>query len=138
MAALDFGLRKRPLGGKAARSAREILLAVLPAQQQEIASGLHRTLVVDPIQAHSEPPLPGIEDALRAALEGPHPVKLLYQALDAEAPSERVVRPYGMAYRGTAHATAARLRCWTRLSCGKLCWRWGMESWPVTIGCVHR
>lgn len=102
MAALDFGLRKRPLGGKAARSAQEKLLAVLPTQQQEIATGLHHTLVVDPIQAYSQPPLPGIENALRAALEGPHPVKLLYQALDADEPSERVVRPYGMAYRGTA------------------------------------
>ena len=102
MAALDFGRRKRPVGGAAARSAWEKLLAVLPAQQQELASGLGRTLVVDPIQAYSLPPSPDVEAACRAAVEGPHPLRILYQALHAEAPVERVVRPYGMAYRGTA------------------------------------
>ena len=37
-----------------------------------------------------------------AAVEGPHPLRILYQALHAEQPVPRVVRPYGMAYRGTA------------------------------------
>ncbi len=102
MAALDFGLRKRPLAGTAAHSAREKLLAVLPAKQQEMASGLNQTLVVDPIQAYSLPPSPDVEAACRAAVEGPHPLRILYQALHAEQPVPRVVRPYGMAYRGTA------------------------------------
>ncbi|MBP2018703.1 putative DNA-binding transcriptional regulator YafY [Symbiobacterium terraclitae] len=102
MAALDFAQRKRPLGGKAARSALEKLLAVLPQPQQEMASGLNRVLVVDPIQAYSLPPPPDVEAACRAAVEGPHPLRILYQALSAEEPVERVVRPYGLAYRGTA------------------------------------
>ncbi|BAD41301.1 helix-turn-helix transcriptional regulator [Symbiobacterium thermophilum] len=102
MAALDFGQRKRPVGGTAARSAWEKLLAVLPAAQQELATGLDRTLVVDPIQAYSLPPSPDVEAACRAAVEGPHPLRILYQSLHADAPVERVVRPYGMAYRGTA------------------------------------
>lgn len=102
MAALDFALRKRPVAGKAARTAREKLLAVLPSQQQELASGLNRVLVVDPIQAYSLPPHPDVEAACRAAVEGPHPLRMLYQALSAEEPVERVVRPYGLAYRGTA------------------------------------
>jgi len=102
MAALDFGLRKRPVAGSAARSAWEKLLAVLPAQQQELAGELNQTLVVDPIQAYSLPPSPDVEAACRAAVEGPHPLRILYQSLRAEEPVERVVRPYGLAYRGTA------------------------------------
>jgi len=102
MAALDFAERKRPLAGKAAQTAREKLLAVLPSQQQELATELDRTLVVDPIQAYSLPPSPDVEDACRAAVEGPHPLRIVYQSLGAEEPSERVVRPYGLAYRGTA------------------------------------
>jgi len=102
MAALDFARRKPPVAGKAAESAREKLLAVLPAQQKEMASELNRVLVVDPIQAYSLPPDPEVESACRAAVEGPHPLRILYQALGAEKPTERVVRPYGLAYRGTA------------------------------------
>jgi len=102
MAALDFARRKPRVAGEAAESAREKLLAVLPAQQQEMATELNRVLVVDPIQAYSLPPDPDVEAACRAAVEGPHPVRILYQALSAEEPVERVVRPYGLAYRGTA------------------------------------
>ncbi|MEW8978957.1 MAG: WYL domain-containing protein [Symbiobacterium sp.] len=102
MAALDFAERKLPLAGKAAQSAREKLLAVLPRPQQEVASEVNRTLVIDPIQAYSLPPSPDVEAACRAAVEGPHRLRILYQALSAEEPTERVVRPYGLAFRGTA------------------------------------
>lgn len=101
VAALDFARRSRSLGGAAAASALEKLRAVMPGPQQELAAGLHETLVVDPLQAHSHPALPGVEEAIRQALQGGHPVRILYQALAAEAPSERTVRPYGLAYRGT-------------------------------------
>ncbi|MFZ5825124.1 MAG: helix-turn-helix transcriptional regulator [Bacillota bacterium] len=100
-AALDFARRSRPLGGAAAVSALEKLRAVLPAAHQELAAGLDETLVVDPLQGHSLPAPPEVEEALRAGLQGPHPVRIRYQALAAEAASERVVRPYGLAYRGT-------------------------------------
>lgn len=102
MASLDFGRRNRALGGKAARSAQEKLLAVLPNREQELAAGLNQTLVVDPIQAHSQPAPPAVEEALRKALEGHDRVRISYQALEADAPTERVVRPYGLAYRGVA------------------------------------
>jgi len=102
VAALDFGQRSRVLGGGAMAAAREKLMAVLPNRQKEIAAGLEQTLVVDPLPGHSHPALPGVEEAIRSALQGPHPVRIAYQALAAEAPSERVIRPYGWAYRGTA------------------------------------
>jgi predicted DNA-binding transcriptional regulator YafY len=100
-AALDFARRRRALGGSFAASALEKLRAVLPGPQKELAAGLDETLVVDPLQGHSEPASPGVEEAIRQALSGGHPVRIRYQALAAEAPSERVVRPYGLAYRGT-------------------------------------
>lgn len=102
MAALDFGRRKGPLGGKAAASAQEKLLAVLPTTQKELAAGLTEIMVVDPVQAYSKPPAPGVEESLRTAIGDRHPVRLVYQALDADQPGERVVEPYGLAYRGTA------------------------------------
>lgn len=101
VAALDFARRSRSLGGTAASSALEKLRAVLPEPQQELAAGLDETLVVDPLQAHAQPSEPGVEEAVRQALQGGHPVRIRYQALAAEAPSERTVRPYGLAYRGT-------------------------------------
>lgn len=101
-AALDFGRRRRSsLGGKAAASALEKLLAVMPAPHREMVAGLDDTLVVDPLQAHSQPGLPGVEQALRSAIQGSHPVRINYQALEASTPSQRTVRPYGLAYRGT-------------------------------------
>ncbi|MFZ5817884.1 MAG: helix-turn-helix transcriptional regulator [Bacillota bacterium] len=101
MTALDFAQRSRSLGARAAKSAREKLLAGLPSREKELAAGLDETLVVDPIQGHSDPAGPEVEARLQAALQGPHPVRIRYQALAAEEPTERVVRPYGQAYRGT-------------------------------------
>lgn len=102
MAALDFGRRNRSLHPKAALTAQEKLRAVLPSKEQEIAAGLDQTLVVDPVPGQSQPAQPGVDERLRAALQGPHPVRIQYQALAAEQPTERVIRPYGLAYRGTA------------------------------------
>jgi len=101
VAALDFARRRRSLGGAAAANALDKLLAVMPAAQKEMALGLDERLVVDPWQAHSDPAAPGIEPALQAALQGQHPVRIAYEALGASEPSERTVRPYGLAYRGT-------------------------------------
>lgn len=95
VAALDFARRSRPLGGAAAVSALEKLRAGMPAAHQELAAGLDETLVVDPLQGHSLPALPGVEDALRAGLQGPHPVRLRYQALAATVLPATFVRPAG-------------------------------------------
>lgn len=101
-AALDFAKRNRILAGKAAMTAMEKLMAVLPSSQQEIVNDLDETLVVDPVPAHSVECAPGVEKNLTAAIQGSHPVRITYQALAAAEPTDRVVRPYGMAYRGTA------------------------------------
>lgn len=102
-AALDFCRRNRALGSiSAAQSVEEKLLAALPRQEQQMAVGLDQTLVVEPVQAHSVPPLPEVEEALRTALAHRNRVRIRYQALAAESPTERVVRPYGLAYRGVA------------------------------------
>lgn len=101
VAALDFARRRRSLGGSAAASALEKLTAVMPGPQQELAAGLEEHLVVDPWQARSLPGLPEIEQRIRGAVQGGHPIRITYEALNADRPSERVVRPYGLAYRGT-------------------------------------
>lgn len=100
--ALDFARRRRSLTGKAAGSAMEKLLAVMPLTHQELVAGLDETLVVDPLQAHSLPGLPGIEQLLTAAIQGSHPVRIRHLSPGAAEQTERVIRPYGMAYRGTA------------------------------------
>ncbi|MDB4898022.1 MAG: GntR family transcriptional regulator [Firmicutes bacterium] len=100
--ALDFARRRRSLAGKAAASAMDKLLAVMPLPHQAMVAGLDETLVVDPLQAHSLPGLPGVEQALTAAIQGGHPVRIEHISPGAETQTERVIRPYGMAYRGTA------------------------------------
>lgn len=103
MAALDFCRRSKALGSlSAADSVQEKLLAVLPHRQQQIAVELDQTLVVEPVQAHSVPPLPAVEEALRLAAEEQRRVRIRYQKLGADTPTDRVVRPYGLAYRGVA------------------------------------
>lgn len=103
MAALDFCRRNRALGSlSAAHSVQEKLLAVLPHRQQQMAAGLDQTLVVEPIQAHSVPPLPAVEEALRTAAEEQRRVRIRYQKLGADTPTDRVVRPYGLVNRGVA------------------------------------
>lgn len=102
VAALNFGQRKSPLGGKAAISAQEKLLANLPVRERELAAGLTETMVVDPVQAYSQPAAPGVEEKLRAAIDGRNKVKITYQGMNDDKPIERVVRPFGLAYRGTA------------------------------------
>lgn len=101
MAALDFAGRRRPLGGRSALSAQEKLIAVMSATNQALAAGLGENLVVDPIPGYSLPGLPGVDRQLTAAIQGAHPVRLRYLAMGAEEPTERTVRPYGLAYRGT-------------------------------------
>lgn len=101
MAALDFARRRRVLGGEAAASAMEKLAAVLPGPQQELAAGVESLLVVDPVPAHSEFP-PEVEQALRQALQTQRKLWIRYAALRDEVPTERVVHPYGLTYRGTS------------------------------------
>lgn len=101
VAALDFAGRRRSLGGTAAAAALDKLRAVMPGPQQELAAGLDEALVVDPWQAHDLPGAPGVEQALRAATQGQHPVRIRYHALSTGAVAERKVRAYGLAYRGT-------------------------------------
>lgn len=100
-AGLDFGRRRRSFGGKAAVTALDKLLATMPASHQELVQGLDETLVVDPLQGHSLPAPPGVEEQLAAAVQGGHPVRIRYRALAGGEPTERTVRPYGLAYRGT-------------------------------------
>ncbi|MDB4894397.1 MAG: GntR family transcriptional regulator [Firmicutes bacterium] len=100
--ALDFARRSRALAGKAADSAMDKLLAVMPAPHQEMVAGLDATLVIDPLQAHSLPALPGVEEALTSAVQGGHPVRIRHVSLRSAEQTERVIRPYGLAYRGTA------------------------------------
>ena len=102
-AALNFARRRRSMmAGKAAAGAMDKLLAVMPTAHREMVAGLEETLVVDPIHSHSVPGAPGVEQRLTSAMQGCHPIRICYQALDAEAASERVIHPYGLAYRGTA------------------------------------
>lgn len=100
-AALDFA-RRRDLGGTAAASALEKLRAVMSGRQQELAAGLDQTLVVDPVPAQSLPPNPAVEQALTRAVQDGRLLRLWYHSLAGDEPTERVVRPYGLAYRGTA------------------------------------
>ncbi|MGE5561047.1 MAG: helix-turn-helix transcriptional regulator [Chloroflexota bacterium] len=103
MAALSFAKRIRStFVGRSAASAMDKLLAVMPASHQELAADIDETLVFDPLPSHSHPSAPGVTRSLTAAIQGSHPVSLEYQSLAAEAPSPRVVHPYGLAYRGTA------------------------------------
>ncbi len=99
--ALDFA-RRRSNWDKAALSARDKLLGVLPPSHRELAAGLDATMVIDPLPGHSAPAQPEVERVLQRALQGAHPVRLSYQKLAAAAPEERVVEPYGFAYRGTS------------------------------------
>ncbi|HYG57190.1 MAG TPA: transcriptional regulator [Symbiobacteriaceae bacterium] len=101
-AALDFARRRRSLAGKAAAGAMEKLLSVMPTSHREMVAGLDETLVVEPLASHSVPGLPSVEKALTGAIQGCHPVRIRHQGLGSEAPTERVLHPYGMAYRGTA------------------------------------
>jgi predicted DNA-binding transcriptional regulator YafY len=101
-AALDFARRRGSLAGSAAATATDKLLAVMPAPHQKLVAGLDEALVVDPVPSHSLPGLPGLEQTLTGAIQGAHPVRIRHQGLGADAPTERVLRPYGLAYRGTA------------------------------------
>lgn len=101
-AALDLARRRSFLAGKGASTAMDKLLAVMPVPHQELVAGLDERLVVDPLPAHSVPGVAGVEQTLTAAIQGAHPVRVKHVGLGAEAPTERVIRPYGLAYRGTA------------------------------------
>lgn len=99
--ALDFARRNRALSGRvAAQSALEKLRTTMPPAQRAEVAGLEDALIVEPLPAHAVPSHPGVEDCLRAAVQGHRPIQLSYQALKADRPSERVVDPYGLAYRG--------------------------------------
>lgn len=102
VAALDFAKRSPVLASKSAVSAAEKLLAGMPTTHRELAADLDENLVVDPLHAHSVPSLPGAEHTLTGAIQGNHPVRIKYVAMRSETPTERVVHPYGLAYRGVA------------------------------------
>lgn len=103
VAALSY-MRRR--GSSAARkpvsALMDKLLATLPQQQREEAGEMDRVIAVDPIGAH------GVEDekvvrALEHALAQHRKVQIRYAAfVRAGEESLRVVRPYGLVYRGTS------------------------------------
>lgn len=99
--ALNFGRRRRNLAGKAATGALDKLLAVMPAAHREMVAGLDETQVVEPLQGASVPGEPAVEQNLRAALQGCHPVRITHKGHASEAATERVLHPYGLTYRGT-------------------------------------
>jgi predicted DNA-binding transcriptional regulator YafY len=101
LAAVDY-IRRQPPYGRVAHALMEKLIAALPVGRRVAATRMKAAVGMEPLGAH------GMEDeqtvrALEQALERRRKVRIRYATFSRSGEETvRVVRPFGMAHRGTS------------------------------------
>jgi predicted DNA-binding transcriptional regulator YafY len=99
--ALGWASRNPVLGGATAISAMDKLKdAVQDRSFCTLMDELETSVVVDPSSARPIPGEIGVEDIVRRAVRGSHKLEIVYGSLYSGETTSRIIRPYGLAYRG--------------------------------------
>lgn len=99
--ALGWASRNPVLGGAAAISAMEKLKDAIPDKSfRALVDELETSVVVDPSSARPVPGELGVEEIVRRAVRESHRLEIVYGSLYSGEITSRIIRPYGLAYRG--------------------------------------
>ncbi|MEW6723614.1 MAG: YafY family protein [Bacillota bacterium] len=99
--ALGWACRNPALGGAAAISAMEKLKDAVPDRSfRTLMDELEASVVVDPSPARPTAGELEVEEVVRRAVRESHKLEVVYGSFYSGEATRRVIRPYGLAYRG--------------------------------------